>query len=600
MKQHLFCLALFTGCLAASAAAQPVASNLIINIPGRQTVSLDGTWNAIVDPYENGLSQRFYENRKPKSKSDLIEYDFDTAGTLTVPGDWNTQRSDLMFYEGPVWYQRYFTFHKQPDTRVFLYFGAANYLSRVYLNGQKLGEHGGGYTPFNFEVTSLLADGQNSLVVEVDDTRRPDGVPAPNTDWWNYGGLTRSVKLVEVPNTFIQQYDVQLAKGSMNEISGWVKLNGVTSPQTVSIEIPEIQLKQNVTTNASGEADFHFPAKLTLWSPQNPKLYRVVLSSGNDTVADEIGFRSITTRGTQILLNGKPIFLRGIDIHEEAPFHDGRIVSVEQDRILLGWAKDLGCNFVRMAHYPYNEAMIRSADRMGVLLWEEVPVYWQVEWSNPATLDNAESQLRDEITRDRNRAAVILWSLSNETYLSPERLQFIKSMALYARTLDNTRLLTSAMDKVDRPSKYLHELNDPLGQYLDVLGLNEYIGWYEGALDDISQTRWKFAYNKPVVISETGAAALYGRHGDPDERWTEEYQANLYKRQFEMFRHMPQLSGISPWVLEDFRSPRRALTIQNFHNLKGLISKTGERKQAFYVLQKFYHDMGESPRIPSQ
>lgn len=599
MRRNILGLA-FICCFAPLAFATPPASNLVINISGRKTVTLDGTWNAIVDPYENGLHARFYENRKPKSKTDLIEYDFDTFGTLKVPGDWNTQRSDLMFYEGPVWYQHSFHYRKQPNTRVFLYFGAANYFSRVYLNGQKLGEHEGGYTPFNFEVTSLLADGDNNLVVEVNDARRADGVPALDTDWWNYGGVTRTVKLIEVPETFIQQYMVQLAKGSTNEIAGWVKLNGATAPQTVSVEIPEIELKQTVTTDASGQASFHFPAKLTLWSPENPKLYRVVLSSGSDTVEDQIGFRTIATRGAQILLNGKPIFLRGIDMHEEPPFHDGRIVSVEQDRILLQWAKDLGCNFVRMAHYPYNEGMIRTADQMGILLWEEVPDYWTIDWSNPATLDNAESQLRDVITRDRNRASVILWSLSNETSLSPARLEFLKNMATYARELDPTRLITSAMDKVDRPSKYLHELNDPLGQYLDVLGLNEYLGWYEGTLDDIAQTRWKFAYDKPVVISEFGAAAVYGRHGDSDERWTEEYQANLYQRQFEMFRHMPQLSGISPWVLVDFRSPRRALTLQNFHNLKGLISKTGERKQAFFVLQKFYRDMGDSPGIPGK
>jgi beta-glucuronidase len=594
IQRTLFILFLIT----TSALAQPSPSNLITNISGRSTVSLDGTWNALVDPYENGLGQHFYENRKPADKSSLVEYDFDTAGTLKVPGDWNTQRDSLLFYEGPVWYQRYFTYHKRPHTRVFLYLGAANYFSRVYLNGTKLGEHEGGFTPFNFEATDVLADGVNSLVVEVNNARRADGVPSLNTDWWNYGGITRSVNLVEVPETFIQQYSIQLAKGSLDEVAGWAKLDGASSAQQISIEIPEIGLKKTALTDASGYAEFHFPAKLELWSPENPKLYRVVISSGMDKTEDEIGFRSVETRGTQILLNGKPIFLRGIDMHEEAPFRDGRIVSVDEDRTLLGWAEDLGCNFVRMAHYPYNEDVVRLADRIGILLWEEVPVYWDIDWTNPATLENAESQLRDEITRDRNRAAIILWSLSNETPPGPARTEFLKNMAAYARTLDQTRLLTSAMSHVERPAADRHVLDDPLGQYLDVLGLNEYIGWYEGKPEDADQMQWTFAYDKPVIVSEFGAAAVYGRHGETDERWTEEYQANLYGHQFKMLRRMPQLAGMSPWVLMDFRSPRRGLmTIQQFHNRKGLISDRGQRKQAFYILQKFYKELGDSPAL---
>ncbi len=134
-------------------------------------------------------------------------------------------------------------------------------------------------------------------------------------------------------------------------------------------------------------------------------------------------------QGANILLNGKPIFLRGISMHEEAPFREGRAFSPEDAQTLLGWVKDLGCNFVRFAHYPHNENEIRLADRMGLMVWSEIPVYWDIDWSNPATLANAEAQLRDEIARDHNRAAVILWSVSNETPVKPERLTFLKQLA---------------------------------------------------------------------------------------------------------------------------------------------------------------------------
>jgi beta-glucuronidase len=592
MKGLLICCLWLLGGLAA---AQPPASNLIANISSRTTISLEGSWNTIVDPYETGLGSRFYENAKPKDKSQLVEYSFDASQKLRVPGDWNSQRESLLFYEGPLWFQRYFPYHKRPGTRVLVYFGAANYQARVWLNGKKIGEHVGGFTPFNFEVSSEIAEGDNSMVVEVSNTRSKEGVPALSTDWWNYGGLTRTVELVEVPDTFIQDYSLQLAKGSADRVAGWVQVEGKPSAPEVTIEIPEAQVKQVVPLRTDGRAVFSFPARLTLWSPENPKLYRVMVSGGGDTVTDEIGFRSIETRGTQIVLNGKPVFLRGISLHEEAPFRGGRGFSEEDDRTLLQWARDLGCNFVRLAHYPHNESMIRMADRMGLLVWSEVPVYWGIAWQNPATLANAEEQVRDMIARDHNRAAVILWSLSNETPIEPGRTEFLKSLAGYARQLDSTRLITSAMNHADSTVAGTRSLNDPLSQELDVLGWNEYLGWYEGRPEDADHLQWKTADEKPLIISEFGAGAVYGKHGDADTRFTEEYQANLFEHQISMLKRIPSLAGMSPWVLMDFRSPRRPLPgIQDFYNRKGLISDRGQRKQAFYVLQKYYRELAES------
>ena len=316
------------------AAAATTPSNLIANIPGRATVSLDGAWHAIVDPFENGKSRMFRDDQ-PKDKGDLVEYSFDLSPVLNVPGDWNTQREALMFYEGPVWYRREFSYHKREGTRVFVYFGAASYRAAVYLNGEKLGEHEGGFTPFNFEVTSTLREGGNFLIVEVNNARRADGVPGMRFDWWSYGGLTRDVTLVEVAEVFVQDYWVQLARGSENEISGWVQLNGAKSAQKVTLEIPEAHVHESFNSDANGRASFRFTVKLELWSPEHPKLYDVVLTSGMDTIHDQIGFRTIEVRGDKILLNGKPIFLRGISMHEEAPFRDGRAFSDEDAKTLL-------------------------------------------------------------------------------------------------------------------------------------------------------------------------------------------------------------------------------------------------------------------------
>jgi beta-glucuronidase len=573
----------------------------LVNLSNRPAISLDGTWNTTVDPYESGLQARYFQNPKPKAKSDLIEFDFAASPKLHVPGDWNTQRESLFFYEGPLWYQRNFSYQRRARTRTFLCFGAANYLARVWLNGSKLGEHAGGFTPFSFEVTDALTDGENNLVVEVNNTRRADGVPGLRTDWWNYGGLTRSVQLVEVPQTFISDVSVQLSKNSPGEIEGWVQVNGGQQGSEVTIEIPDAHLKQTGRLDSAGRATFNMQAKLVLWSADNPKLYRVIVTAGGDTVTDEIGFRTITTRGTQILLNGKPIFLRGICLHEEAPFRSGRAFSEEDDRTLLTWAKNLGANFVRLAHYPHNEKMIRLADQMGLLVWDEVPVYWDLQFDNPATLENAKSQLREMIARDHNRAAVAMWSLSNETPISPERNAFLKEMASYARQLDPTRLITSASDKAEHPGPQTSALNDPLGEFLDVIGLNEYIGWYGNLRpEDADKMKWSFAYAKPVIVSEFGADAAFGFHADAQTRFSEEYQANLFEHQIAMLKRMPALAGVSPWLLMDFHSPRRPLPgIQDYFNRKGLISDRGQRKQAFYVLQKFYREKEQESRAAS-
>ncbi len=573
--------------------------SLIVNTENRSCISLNGKWQTIIDPYEQGYydyrylpsENGFFINQKPKSKSDLVEYDFDKSALLNVPGDWNTQKEKLFLYEGTIWYKKDFDYKIKPGKRLFIYFGAVNYQADVYLNGKKLGEHIGGFTPFNFEITNLVKEKDNFIIVKVDNKRKREAVPTLNTDWWNYGGITRDVKLVEVPSTFIRDYFIQLKKGSENQISGWVQLDGDRKNQNVMLKIPEGNIEAKVKTNSDGLAKLDFAANLTLWSPDNPKLYDVIIESETDTVKDQIGFRTIETKGTDILLNGKPIFLRGISIHEEAPIRSGRAFSKEDAEILLGWAKELNCNFVRLAHYPHNEHMIRMADKLGILVWSEIPVYWTILWDNDSTLANAENQLKEEITRDKNRAAVILWSMSNETPINELRTKFLTSLAESARKLDPTRLITAALER-----HYINDttlmIDDPFGKNLDVIGDNEYIGWYDGLPSKADNLVWKCAYNKPVIISEFGAGALYGNHGDDSTRWTEEFQANVYKHQVNMLKKVSFIKGMTPWILMDFRSPRRVLPgIQDFWNRKGLISDRGEKKEAFYILQKFYKDL---------
>ena len=578
---------------------------LINNTEGRKTISLDGQWQTIVDPYESGYynyryqpsDNGYFKNAKPKSKSDLIEYDFDKSATLTVPGDWNTQSDRFFFYEGTIWYKKSFDYQRKPDTRLFVYFGAANYLADVFLNGEKLGQHEGGFTPFNFEITKLVRDTGNFLIVKVDNKRRRDAVPTLMTDWWNYGGLTREVMLIETPTTFVNDYMVQLKPGSRDRVVGWVKLAGERLNQRITVRIPEAGVVKSFATDGNGLAAIDFSADLKLWSPETPKLYDVTIEAETDRVRDEIGFRGIETRGTDILLNGRPIFLRGVCIHEEAPLRGGRAYSREDAVTLLGWAKEMGANFVRLAHYPHNEFMIREADRMGIMVWSEIPVYWTIQWENPATLENARNQLSEVIARDKNRAAVVIWSVANETPLSDARLTFLHNLISHARSLDPTRLLSAAMERHYLDAK-TQMIDDPLGEFLDVLGCNEYVGWYDGLPEKADGLEWKSKYQKPLVMSEFGGDALFNHHGDALTRWTEEYQENVYQHQIGMLKRISFLRGTSPWILMDFRSPRRPLPgIQDYWNRKGLVSDRGEKKKAFYVMQRWYRELQERPRM---
>jgi beta-glucuronidase len=571
----------------------------IQNVQGRKTISLNGDWRIIIDPYETGYfdyrldedQNGFFKNAKPKSKTDRVEYDFDKSEILRVPGDWNSQKEKLFLYEGTVWYKKSFNYNKKKNTRLFVYFGAVNYDAIIYFNGEKLGEHVGGFTPFNFEITGKVKDGENFFVVKADDKRLRDGVPTSNTDWWNYGGITRDVDLIEVPESFIRDYFIQLGKGSTGDIQGWLQLDGKPFPQDVHIKIPEAGIDEAVKTDLNGFTSFNIKSKLTLWSPENPKLYNVIISSQTDTVKDKIGFRSIQTKGSKIFLNGKEIFLRGISIHEEAPVRSGRAYSKEDAKKLLGWAKELGCNFVRLAHYPHNENMIREAERIGILVWSEIPVYWTILWEDQKVFANASNQLMEMIARDKNRAPVILWSVGNETPRSNSRTDFMKKLVEMARDADSTRLITAATE-IHYISSNTIMIDDPLGKYLDVLGCNEYIGWYDGLPAKADTINWKILYDKPLIISEFGGGAKYGLHGDLSTIWTEEYQENLYVHQINMLKKIPFLRGMTPWILMDFRSPKRLLPgIQDFYNRKGLISNKGKKKKAFYVLQSFYNSM---------
>ncbi|MFV0390428.1 MAG: glycoside hydrolase family 2 protein [Paludibacteraceae bacterium] len=569
------------------------AQELMTNIYGREIQSLNGKWDAIIDLYDQGRKNKIFLNQKPQEKTDFFEYSFEHGLRLHVPSDWNSQMPELKYYEGTVWYARRFDAPIQKNKQLFVYFGAVNYRCRVYLNGKEVGRHEGGFTPFQFDITDVVKEKDNFLAVEVNNSRTTDAIPAMSFDWWNYGGITRDVFLVTVPQTYIQDYFVQLDKYKPDKIDVWIRLSKFGSRIPVQVEIPELKIRQSLATDDSGNAKISFNVKkIQRWSPDSPKLYKVIVSSPEEKIEEMIGFRNIWVEGEDIYLNDKPIFLKSISFHEEIPQRKGRAFSEADAIMLLSEAKALGCNMIRLAHYPQNEYTVRLAEKMGFLLWEEIPIWQGIDFENETTKIKAGSMIREMITRDKNRCAIAFWGVANETQPSESRNKFLKYLIGCCTEIDTTRLMTAAFDLVRFDNqRQVFFMNDPFIKELDVIAINKYMGWYHKWPIEPEKAIWDVAEGQPLIISEFGGEALYGQSGDKEVAgsWSEDYQAKLYDDNIAMFNNIPNLRGVSPWILFDFRSPFRFHpTNQEGWNRKGLVSDQGYRKKAWYIMKKYF------------
>ena len=630
----------------------PSSDHLIGWIDSRQIQSLNGEWSYIVDPMNNGLPESSFFGGFPKNKiqitgMELIEYNFETASKIQIPGAWNAIDERLFFYRGPVWLYKKFNYSPKKEALTHLYIEGSNFTTKIFLNGSIVGEFEGGYVPFNFNISKYLKEGENILLVQTDNTLNESSVPTQKTDWWPWGGIVGDVYVVETPKQFIQNAYLQLNPDDFSEVLFKLKMNKESSGHIIKLEIPELQFMAEYKTNSFGAISENIKINPQLWSPLSPKLYEVKISSEAETISDKIGFRSIQTKGQKIYLNNSEIQFKGIAMHSEPIGIPGPAFSKEHFQKLLLTAKDLNINFIRAAHYPYTRHLAKVADQFGLMLWEEVPVYWNIDWDNSNTLNIAKNQITRLVQRDQNRASVVVWSVANETPLSSSRMKFLKALLAEIEINDSSRLSTAALlsgseeqfrslvlvlalqgsksqwvspkekaifqlilDQanipIDSELSFSLSIDDPLGESVDLISYNEYFGWYyvtfftdqmkisEGTLrklmfEVMPDIKISSSFDKPIHISEFGAGAKYGNH--TNKIWSEEYQAKLYKHQLEMLSNNPQIQGISPWVFKDFRAMLRPLPgIQDFYNRKGLIDESGNKKEAFKVLADFYEN----------
>jgi len=351
------------------------------------------------------------------------------------------------------------------------------------------------------------------------------------------------------------------------------------------------------------------------------------------------------------LLNGNQIKLKGISMHAEPIGEEGFAFSKQHFKNLLNTAQDLKVNFIRASHYPYTRYISQLCDELGILLWEEIPVYWNINWSNAETKTSAKTMLTQMIHRDWNRASVIIWSIGNETPFSDARMDFMIDLKETAEGLDSSRLISAALlsgsveqfrsltyflAKEGLKHSYVSDyekaifkqivsqlqplygsmgtfrinIKDPLAEHLDIIAYNEYFGWYytsfivdQLGVEESTLRKLMFElmpsikiesqYKKPIHLSEFGAGAKRNFKADGGI-WSEEYQEDVYRHQLEMIQNNDQIQGLSPWILKDFRSMMRPLAgVQDFYNRKGLVDEDGKKKKAFKVLQQFYQDEWE-------
>ncbi|MFC0228376.1 glycoside hydrolase family 2 protein [Serratia aquatilis] len=561
---------------------------------GRERESLAGEWRFTLDLHDTGLRQKWFllQQSDAETRRDPYDYDPFAGETIPVPSCWQMIKDKWFYFEGSAWYTREIDYLRQDeDERVFLRIGAANYDCKVFLNHRFIGNHYGGSTPFCAELTPELQAGNNVLMLCVNNNRTTDRLPLRNNDWFNYGGVYREIDLIRTPNSYIRDLFVYLVPdGRYNRIAVRIAVEGEATE--VNFILTELGINQTLPV-VEGIAEATLPAHPVLWSPEQPKLYQVMATLGRDWVSDRVGFRQIEVAGTDIRLNGRSLYLRGINCHEDDLLL-GKMTSEADIRRRFQDAKELNCNYLRLAHYPHHEMAARIADEVGLLLWEEIPNYWAIDFSNPATQRDAHNQLMELIMRDRNRASVIIWSVGNENADTDERLHFMTTLVEAARQADPSRLISAACLVNHAKMK----IEDRLADHLDIIGLNEYYGWYEENFDDLIVLGENSSPTKPVVITETGAEGVLGDHAPRSGPFSEHYMAEVYRQQTAYLPKLNYVRGFTPWLLYDYRTERRQNPYQQGLNCKGLIAADKlTRKAAFYILRDFYQQLKQSESL---
>ncbi len=555
--------------------------------PARQKVVLDGWWQFSVAPEED-------DEQATDGPALLTEQE---SFQVTVPGVWETELG-FEDYQGVAWYRKQFEAPFVGPCQIV--FGAVAYRARVWLNDMYLGDHEGDFTSFRFEA-DLLRD-ENELVVRVDNRHTDEDLPKAVVDWYPYGGITRSVICEQVGDVSIERVQI------VGRTDGGVVLQAVLRNRSDSVQTLELNVdvgdavpaSKTVTLMPGTSAVESVRLQIDtpqLWSPQDPVLYEAVVGFGDDVYVERFGLREIRTEGHQILLNGDPLWIRGVNRHEDHPDWGfalpDKIMQKDIDLIL-----SLNCNAVRGSHYPNHPTFLDLCDENGLLFLAEVPgwQYSAYQLSHSPTKDKLARMLEEMITEQCNHPSIIIWSLHNEcdteVYREPDLDVRTPTEELFrlARSLDSTRLATYVSHR------HWHDKHLDLA---DVVCLNEYIGWYvndmEGAdLAEYLQRMADMVPDKPILITEFGAGGLMGVHSMARRKWSEEHQSTHIVSQIEDMRENPHVAGCFVWQYCDVNvNPERAIRRPRSMNNKGLVDEYRRPKMAYHSVASLYEEIAD-------
>ncbi|MFN8495049.1 MAG: beta-glucuronidase [Caldilineaceae bacterium] len=581
----------------------------------RNKLDLSGIWDFKIDPEGIGEQAGWFNG-------------LTAARPIAVPGSWNEQYEDIFNYLGLAWYvKRTYAPAAWRGQRIFMRVGSACYLGTVYVNGVKVGAHEGGHLPFAFEITDLMRwDAENVIAISVENELQPTRVPSGNVasplgggmlasnlrttfDFFPFAGLHRPVVLYTVPQTYIEDVTVVTGlDGTTGSVQVQVKMNSAAEHGRLTLTDGD----QTVTAGldlAPGQATTTLVVPAAhLWSNTDPHLYTLTIDTDQDRYTLQVGIRTITVQGGQILLNGKPVKLNGFGRHEDF-FASGKGLNLPlmvKDYQLMRWT---GANSYRTSHYPYSEEEMQLADREGFLIIDEIPavsLQFENDENAAARLQVCLQQLNELITRDKNHASVVMWCVANEPLPANLRIEnltakgedpsiprgrhFLETLLQRARTLDPTRLVTLA-GVMGGPPEWMHEC--------DVICLNRYWGWYVmgGDLPKAFETQaqefdamWAL-FHKPVIITEFGADTMAGMHGHPAVMWTEEYQAEYLRGHLAVAAGKAFVAGMQVWNFADFAAVQSVMRVGGL-NMKGVFTRARQPKLAAHVLREFWAKKG--------
>lgn len=552
----------------------------------RHVKYLNGAWNFMTDPERKGEENKYFEDLPAKDK-------------ITVPGVWNTEK-DLLKYEGLAWYQKKFYFE---GGTLRLVFGAVLTEAKVWLDGKYLGYHYGGFSQFDFIVNGVEA-GEHTLTLSVDNLFDLQSIPQKWVDWYHYGGIIRDVtaeKLCGIVSLF-NRFEYELSD-SLEKANGsfFVEVyNAENTEITDNIKISldgETVCESSVTLGAYEKKEIKFSeislADIKLWNIDAPNLYDVKISTSTDDLYDRIGLRKVSVEKGMVAINGKPVEIRGVNRHEEHPDWGFAFPQGLMRRDLDIIVDDLGCNSIRGSHYPNSKEFVDMLDERGVIFWSEIPV-WGVGFSqaalgDPIVVERGLEMHREMVKYYYNHPCIIFWGMHNEIKCdTPEGYEMSRLYYNYLKENGGNRLVTYA---ANRP------MIDRCFEFCDIISANLYFGWYGGGLSDwdkfasdFRKRREELGFSaKPVIMSEFGAAALYGYHTFDNVHWTEEYQANLMEHAIELFHRDDMFCGFFVWQFCDMRTCLEAgINRARGFNNKGIVNEYRKPKAAYYKVRELY------------